>query len=93
MRGFYAGQHRDKSLGMLQSELRFEKNLKWTPTAFFSIARMATTISDLNTSDSFYSGGVGIQYTLDPENRTKLRLDFGFNGRERGTYFLIGDAF
>ena len=93
MRGFYAGQYRDKALGMFQTELRFEKNIKWTPAIFAGVARMATKISDLNSADSFYSGGAGIQYTLDPENRTKLRLDFGVTNKESGAYFLIGEAF
>jgi len=93
MRGFYGGQYRDQSLGMVQAELRFERTPKWTPAVFAGIARMATKISDLNSADSFYSGGAGIQYTLDPENRTKLRLDFGFTGKETGAYFLIGEAF
>ncbi len=93
MRGFYAGQYRDKALGMFQAELRFEKTSKWTPAIFAGVARMATKISDLNSADSFYSGGAGIQYTLDPENRTKLRLDIGVTNKESGAYFLIGEAF
>lgn len=93
MRGFYAGQYRDKAVGMLQAEVRFEKSLRWTPAFFAGFARMATKISDLDHSNSFYSGGAGIQYTLDPENRTKLRLDFGVTNRESGAYFLIGQAF
>lgn len=93
MRGFYAGQYRDKALGMFQTELRFERTPKWVPAIFASVARMATKISDLNSADSFYSGGAGIQYVLDPENRTKLRLDFGITNKESGAYFLIGEAF
>lgn len=93
MRGFFAGQYRDKAVGMFQTEVRYEKNDKWTPAVFAGIARMATKISDLNHAESFYSGGVGVHYTLDPENRTKLRLDFGFTGHESGAYFLIGEAF
>lgn len=93
MRGFYAGQYRDKSLGMFQAELRFERTPRWTPAIFAGVARMATKISDLNSADSFYSGGAGIQYVLDPENRTKLRLDFGMTNKESGAYFLIGEAF
>jgi outer membrane protein assembly factor BamA len=93
MRGFYAGQYRDKALGMFQAELRFEKNIKWTPAIFAGVARIATKISDLNKTDSFYSGGAGIHYTIDPENRTKLRLDLGLTNKESGAYFLIGEAF
>lgn len=93
MRGYYAGQYRDNAVGMLQIEVRFEKSPRWTPAFFAGVARMATRISDLDHSDSFYSGGGGIQYTLDPENRTKLRLDFGITQREAGAYFLIGEAF
>lgn len=93
LRGFFAGQYRDKALTMAQAEVRYEKNAQWTPAVFAGIARMATELNDIRHADSFYSGGAGIQYTLDPENRTKLRLDFGFTGHESGAYFLIGEAF
>ncbi|WP_413291503.1 BamA/TamA family outer membrane protein [Bdellovibrio sp. HCB337] len=93
MRGYYSGQYRDKAVGMFQTEVRYEKNDKWTYAGFAGIARMATKISDLNHADSFYSAGAGVHYTLDPENRTKLRLDVGFAGKETGAYFLIGEAF
>jgi len=93
MRGFYAGQYRDQALGMFQTELRFEKTPRWTPAFFAGVARLATKLSDLSHAESFYSGGMGIQYVLDPENRTKLRLDFGITNKERGAYFLIGEAF
>lgn len=93
MRGYYAGQVRDKSLGLVQAELRYEWNDKWTSAAFVGIARMATKISELNSADSFHSGGLGVHYILDPENRTKLRLDVGFTGKETGAYFVLGEAF
>jgi len=93
MRGYYAGQYRDSAVAMLQTEVRYEMNAKWSPTIFAGIARMATKISDLNSAANFHSGGFGVHYILDPENRTKLRLDVGFTGRETGAYFLIGEAF
>jgi hypothetical protein len=93
MRGYYAGQYRDSAIVMLQTEVRYEMNAKWSPTVFAGIARMASKIADLNSAANFHSGGFGVHYILDPENRTKLRLDVGFTGHETGAYFLIGEAF
>lgn len=93
MRGYYSGQYLDKALGMVQAELRFEKTPKWTPAIFTGVARMGEGFADLNSTQSVYSAGFGVHYTLDPENRTKLRLDLGFTGKETGFYFLLGEAF
>jgi outer membrane protein assembly factor BamA len=93
LRGYYSGQYRDKALGLLQTELRYDWTPKWVSTVFAGVARMATRMSDLNSAGSLYSGGFGVNYILDPENRTKLRLDFGFTGKDMGAYFLIGEAF
>ena len=93
LRGYYSGQYRDNALGMLQSEVRYEWSDRWTLAAFAGVARLATKISELTYADSFYSGGVGVHYFLDPENRTKLRLDVGTTGHESGAYFLVGEAF
>lgn len=93
MRGFYAGQYRDKALALAQLEVHWERHPKWIPSFFVSTARLGSQLSDLSRAKSFYSGGAGLHYILDPENRTKLRLDFGFTGRETGAYFLLGQAF
>ncbi|MBK9322513.1 MAG: BamA/TamA family outer membrane protein [Bdellovibrionaceae bacterium] len=93
MRGFYNGQYRDFALGMIQTELRFDWRPNWLFSIFGGVARLGRHLDDIPSSESFYSGGGGVHYILDPENRTKLRLDMGFNGKERGVYFLVGDAF
>ncbi len=93
LRGFYSGQYRDLALGLLQAEARFALRPKWLLAFFGGTARMGGHLSDINSAESLYSGGFGVHYILDPENRTKLRLDMGFNGHERGVYFLVGEAF
>jgi outer membrane protein assembly factor BamA len=93
MRGYFNGQYRDLSLGLAQGELRYDLRPKWVTSVFAGVARMATRVSDLSSADSYYSGGLGLHYVLDPENKTKLRLDLGFTGKDTGFYFLIGDAF
>jgi outer membrane protein assembly factor BamA len=93
MRGYYSGQYRDKAVGLAQTELRYDLKPSWVGSVFAGVARMATRIQDLNSADSYYSGGFGVHYIIDPENRTKLRLDLGFTGKDTGFYFLIGEAF
>jgi hemolysin activation/secretion protein len=93
LRGYYAGQYRDKALALAQVELRYEWKPRWTLSAFAGIARLATRSQDLGSSENFHSGGIGGHHILDPDNRTKLRLDVGFTGKETGFYFLIGEAF
>lgn len=93
LRGYYAGQYRDRALGLLQMEVRFEKNEKWTPAVFWGAGRMASSLRELNFAKDVFSGGFGVHYNLDPENRTKARIDLGFTGKETGFYFLLGEAF
>ena len=93
MRGYYNGQYRDKSISLAQAEFRYDFKPNWVGTLFSGVARLGPRLQELEAADSFYSSGFGVHYILDPENRTKLRLDLGFTGKETGFYFLIGEAF
>ncbi len=96
LRGFYAGRYRDKAIRMLQAEVRHEWNDKWVTTLFASAARLGESQSALdneNESKFFATFGGGVNYFIDRENRTKLRVDIGLGAKELGFYFLIGEAF
>lgn len=92
LRGYYAGRFRDKSSAVVQSEYRYEYNRKWSAVGFVGAARLQEKSEDLKSSHTYSSLGLGVHYFLDPQNRTKIRLDVGF-GSETGFYVLLGDAF
>lgn len=95
LRGYFNGRYRDQALAMTQVDYRYEWNDRWVSTVFYSAARIGSdlsTIIDPEHSKWLSSTGIGVNYFIDPINRTKLRLDMGFVAEKRSIYFLIGDA-
>lgn len=92
LRGFYAGRYRDMALGLAQSEVRWEFRDRLTLTAGAATGRLASRVKDLSFGRDLVSGTVGIHYTVDPRNRTKIRADVGF-AEKAGFYLLLGEAF
>lgn len=92
LRGFYAGRFRDRALSLYQTEWRHEFTSKWVGTTAIGAGRLASTLPEIPFAKDLVAGSIGVQYIVDPRNRTKIRADIGF-AQEPGFYLLIGEAF
>jgi hypothetical protein len=96
LRGYYEGRYRDQALRVFQAEYRHEFDEHWVGSVFTGLASLGQDESALDSSRSskyFGSGGLGVNYIIDSENRTKLRADIGVGNDDWGFYFLIGEAY
>lgn len=96
LRGFYNGRYRAKALLMSQVEARWEFRDRWVAAMFVGGARLGSKMQNIFETDQsrlFASGGLGIHYVIDKENRTKFRFDIGGGAEKLGVYVLIGEAF
>lgn len=93
LRGLISGKYRDRSLGLAQGELRYHFKEKWYAHGFLGSAKISDSVENLSKASAKYSAGLGFQYLLDQESRTKLRFDVGFSDGESGVYVVIGEAF
>ena len=93
LRGYAVGQYQDRLLLDVQAEYRVELGWRLGATAFAGIGTVAPNLGDIDGGDLFPSGGVGLRYTVAPENHVNLRTDFAW-GKEGFVFYLgVGEAF
>ena len=93
MRGYYGGEWRDLNLLMWQNEIRVPYNDRFGWATFVSLAKLDHEMSRIGGSDLKYSFGGGGYYLLDPQGRTKIKLDMGISKDNSGVYFVLGESF
>ena len=94
MRGFFEGRFRDRNLAMAQAEYRRHLFWKFGMVAFAGIGVVAHSMDDYNLSNLKRSGGVGVRFRLDDEEKIHIRCDFGYGqDGNSGVYLTIGEAF
>lgn len=94
MRGFFEGRFRDRNLLMAQAEYRRFLFWKIGVVAFAGYGVVATTPSEYALNQIKGSGGFGLRYRLNNEEKINIRLDYGIGeGGSSGIYLTIGEAF
>lgn len=94
MRGYYEGQYRDRNLAMLQAEFRRHLFWKIGLVAFSGTGVVAREINQFELNNLHITGGLGLRYQLDPDEKINIRLDYGIGERgNSGVYLTIGEAF
>lgn len=91
MRGYYEGRFRDRSGGLLQTELRWMPLERWGFTSFASAGVIGSTPQDWE--GLRYAGGAGIRFVADRQKRLNLRLDVAAGPGSTQFHFTVGEAF
>lgn len=92
-RGYYEGRYRDKNLLMLQSEYRFNIYKRFGAVLFTAGSWISPTLNEFRIKRTILSGGLGLRYAINKNDKINLRLDFGIGKNSTGFYFTIGEAF
>lgn len=95
LRGYTAGENVAENLIALQAEYRMMFTKKLGGVAFAGVAQLYDGSFKNTTSDDFYpSGGIGLRYTLNMENKMNFRFDYAWGSDdEEGFYVSVGEAF
>jgi hypothetical protein len=88
MRGYYAGQIRDKTIAEAQMEYRIHIWKMIGAAAFVGAGQVAPNFSDMKFSKLWYCGGAGLRIMVDSKNKANLRLDYGF-GQDGSSAFVV----
>ncbi len=91
MRGYYAGQYRDRYLLSGQLEWRHQFNHYHGMVIWAGLGNVAHHGKDLFRSDVLPTYGAGYRFAFKP--RINVRLDVGLGKRTHGFYFNINEAF
>jgi hypothetical protein len=94
LRGLPGGYYTDRTLIAFQSEYRIPLPGRFGMVVFGEAGQTAEVLSGITTDGFIVTGGGGLRYELDSNQRFNIRLDFGFS-REGGlgVYFGVMEAF
>jgi hypothetical protein len=93
MRGIFQGRFRDKVSVFFQSEYRFPVFWRFAAAVFGGAGQVASSAANFSLNDFKIAYGAGIRFTLIPEQKISVRIDFGFSYNESQFYLGINEAF
>lgn len=110
LRGFAVGQYKARYMSAFQTEYRYQiENTSFRLAAFAGIANLSggskgkiVEIPDIGKIESnrnsnngnYYSGGIGVRYTLQKEAGVDFRVDFAYTSKdEAAIYAQINQSF
>jgi len=93
LRGYYAGQFRDRRMFATQVEYRLELVWRIGVVGFVGVGGVAQEFSKFRGDELLPAGGGGFRLTVAKKNHINLRFDFGF-GRVGNTFSMgVTEAF
>jgi outer membrane protein assembly factor BamA len=93
MRGYYSGRYRDKSMVVIQTELRLKVWKRLGMVIFAGATDLGNQLTKLSPGNFKYSVGLGLRFTVVPKEGTNIRLDYGFGEGTSGFYIQADEAF
>jgi len=93
LRGYVGGRYRDKALLAIQSEFRWSFTKRWGAVGFLGVGGVGESFSDFDNDNSLPAAGVGIRFSISPENRLNVSLDWAVGKDNDYVYIYVGEAF
>ncbi|MFC1543966.1 BamA/TamA family outer membrane protein, partial [Gemmatimonadota bacterium] len=93
LRGYFEGRYRNRAGAVVQAEYRVPVSRIIGLAGFGGVGDVADRLSDLDATKARVAWGVGLRWSLNPEERQGLRFDFGFGEGSTGFYVTFGEAF
>lgn len=95
LRGYTPGENIAENLLSAQAEYRWMLTRKWGAVAFGGIASLYDgDIGNVESDNTFASGGIGVRYALHEKNKMNFRVDFAWGeDDESGFYVSAREAF
>jgi outer membrane protein assembly factor BamA len=94
MRGYFRGRYRDNNMIVLQMEYRVLP-VWWRIglVGFFSVGDVSDKLGHFNLNSFKYTGGFGIRYIWNREDKLNIRIDFAWGQGASGFYITLKEAF
>ena len=91
MRGYFSGAYRDQHYTAMQGEFRVHFLKYFVGSAFAGIGTINSRLGSFN--NILPSGGVGVRWEIDKQERIRIRLDYAIGKGTSGFYININEAF
>ena len=92
LRGYTAGQYRDRSLAAIQLEYRRDLFWRIGGVVFAGVGGVAPSFEKLG-STLLPAAGVGLRFRASKQHRVNASVDFAVGEDSQAFYFYIGEAF
>lgn len=92
LRGYVAGQYRDRSLAAAQVEYRRDLFWRIGAVAFVGVGGVAPSFDKLG-STLLPAAGLGLRFRASKQHRVNASVDFAAGKDSHAFYFYIGEAF
>jgi outer membrane protein assembly factor BamA len=93
MRGYFEGRYRDKDMLAAQVEYRFPIVWRFRGVAFAAVGDVASEMTEFDFGGLEVSGGAGLRFSLNEQERLNVRADLGIGIDTWGAYVGISEAF
>ncbi len=92
MRGIPAARYQGKSVAMSELEFNYQFNLRWAVNAFAGIGKSSNDLSDISSSASRISKGVGFRYLIARRYGFNMGIDIAKGPEDTVFYIQAGSA-
>ena len=93
LRGYEAGQYRDKAMIAAQAEWRWTFYKKFGLVAFAGTGEVARSWSDFSRDALVPGYGAGVRYMLSEAYRVNVGIDYARGRDSEAWYFVVGEVF
>lgn len=92
MRGIPAARYQGQSIAMSEFELTYQFNLRWTVNTFAGIGKSSNEFSELSSSTSRVSKGIGFRYLIARRYGFNMGIDIAKGPEDTVFYVQAGSA-
>jgi hypothetical protein len=93
LRGYPAGQYRDKAMFALQAEYRRHLFWRFGGTAFVGVGEVAKSFGKMSSDGLLPAAGVGLRFEASKRYKVNASIDVAVGDHVSAAYFYIGEAF
>lgn len=93
LRGYAIGRYYDDAMYAAQVEYRAPLWWRLGAVAFAGVGSVASSFSDLGSSDTLAAGGVGLRILASQDQKLNVSIDVAWGKDESTFYVYVGEAF
>jgi hypothetical protein len=93
LRGYYQNRFQDKNLVAFQAEYRLPVYGRFGLVGFAGMGEVTHQFKNISMKEMKPSAGFGIRFTLIPEQKINLRIDFGYGKDDSSFDIIINEMF
>ncbi len=93
LRGYVAGQYRDRTMVSAQIEYRGQFYGRWGLVGFAGVGEVAPSVDELNGEDLLPSYGGGVRLMISRKQRINVGIDYAVGKDDYAFYLRYGEAF